>query len=290
MPDRIGIGIITYNRKDLLRETIRCVRKHTRRDDVDFVVADDGSTDGTLAMLREENVPVVTGVNMGIAWNKNRALYLLAQIRRCDPVILLEDDTQPNRIGWESAWVEAAERWGHVNYAGAWLREAFVSGTGTPADPAMSKIATAQCSAYSRASLDYAGYFDSRFKGFGHEHVEHSRRLIRAGYGGTDKPINGQEQVLFSMITSDLTLQQPESHMNADQVERNLAIATTAMADHSYRAPWRDVPELRQFRAEMKSAVEARPGGFALRDTAETGTAKTRKGGFSLWRLFGRRG
>ena len=84
------------------------MRQYTRRTDVDFVVADDGSTDGSVAMLREQDVPVVTGVNMGVAWNKNRALYLLAQVRGCVAVILLEDDTMPDRTGWEDAWISAA--------------------------------------------------------------------------------------------------------------------------------------------------------------------------------------
>ena len=93
MPFSVGIGIVTYNRKDILNDTIDRVRAFTRQPDAALVVADDGSTDGTLAMLRDKQVPVITGVNMGIAWNKNRALFLLSHMLDCETVILLEDDT-----------------------------------------------------------------------------------------------------------------------------------------------------------------------------------------------------
>ena len=128
----VGIGIVTYNRKEIVSDTIDKVRAFTRQPNAALVVADDGSSDGTLAMLRDKQVPVITGINMGIAWNKNRALFLLAHMLGCETVILLEDDTQPNRAGWEAPWMQAARLWGHVNYAGDWLQKHFISGAGTP--------------------------------------------------------------------------------------------------------------------------------------------------------------
>jgi glycosyltransferase involved in cell wall biosynthesis len=80
----VGIGIVTYNRKAVLSDTIDQVRAFTRQPGAALVVADDGSGDGTLPMLREKQVPVITGVNMGIAWNKNRALFLLSQMSSCE--------------------------------------------------------------------------------------------------------------------------------------------------------------------------------------------------------------
>jgi hypothetical protein len=261
---RLGIGVVTYNRRDMLRDTIQAVREHTQREAVDLLVADDGSTDGTADMLRDLDVPMVTGPNRGVAWNKNRALFLLAQVQCCDVVILLEDDTLPNRPGWEEAWIEAARRWGHVNFAGAWLAPHFVSGQGTPDDPFLSKIVTAQCAAYARTALAWGGYFDPRFRGFGHEHVEHSVRLIRAGYGGTNLPVDGRRQVLFALIRGDVTPRAAASHENPEGMARNLAVAPEAMADRSYRAPWRDEQARDPFRAEIDAALAARPQGFAL--------------------------
>jgi glycosyltransferase involved in cell wall biosynthesis len=201
----LGIGIVTYNRKDTVAATIARVRRFTRETGAAMVVADDGSSDGTLGKLREIGVPVITGINMGIAWNKNRALFLLSHMLRCETVILLEDDTQPNREGWEQEWMQAARKWGHVNFAGDWMREHFLSGSGSATDPIRSKNVTAQCSAYASTALTYGGYLDPRFRGYGHEHVEHSRRLVRVGYGGTDERINGGERVIYYLLRGDLT-------------------------------------------------------------------------------------
>ena len=106
MAIRVGIGIITCNRKDVLAETLARVRAHTTAP-FTLAVADDGSTDGTTDLVRSQNVTLVTGRNMGIAWNKNRALFLLSHMLGCEAVILLEDDTRPTQSGWEAEWVLA---------------------------------------------------------------------------------------------------------------------------------------------------------------------------------------
>lgn len=260
----VGIGIVTYNRRAILSDTIDQVRAFTRQPNAALVVADDGSSDGTLRMLRDNKVPVITGVNMGIAWNKNRALFLLSHMLQCETVILLEDDTRPNKSGWEAAWIQAARRWGHVNFAADWMREYFLSGTGTVDDPVRSNKVTAQCASYSRAALTFGGYFDPRFRGYGHEHVEHTRRLIRVGYGGTDERINGEEQVLFSLIKGDLTVVSTPSYYVKEEDERNLHLARGLMALPGYRSPWGDDTELRQFRSEAESAMSDGPDRFRL--------------------------
>jgi hypothetical protein len=269
---RVGIGIITFNRKDLLRQTIQRVRKFTRRPGVDFLVADDGSTDGTPAMLHDLDVPFVTGVNMGIAWNKNRALYLLGRVRGCDAVILLEDDTMPNASGWEDAWIDATLRWGHVSYAGKRVTPPNATGSGTPADPFIGVPVSAECCGYSAETLQWGGYFDTLFKGYGAEHIEHSRRLVRYGYGGvllSDE--SGGQHVRFAMIRSGLEIHPSASFLDQAQIARNREILNEIQAQDHYRLPWRNMTELKQFRAEIESAAGARPDGFALHRSRRSG-------------------
>jgi glycosyltransferase involved in cell wall biosynthesis len=251
----VGIGVVTYNRKAILSDTIDAVRALTRQPDAALVVADDGSSDGTLAMVRDKQVPLITGINMGIAWNKNRALFLLSQMLGCETIILLEDDTRPTRAGWEGEWIHGVKRWGHLNFAGDWMREYFLSGVGTADDPVCSHMVTAQCSAYSRDALAFGGYFDPRYKGYGHEHVDHSRRMLRVGYGGTDRLVDGQEQLRYYSIKSDLTVVNSKSYFDEAQARHNLHVAHTTMAEQHYRAPWRDETQMRQFRAETESAM-----------------------------------
>jgi len=271
----IGIGIITYNRREILSGTIDQVRALSGQPNAALVVADDGSGDGTLAMLRDKQVPVITGVNMGIAWNKNRALFLLSHMLGCETVILLEDDTRPNRAGWEAEWMKAARRWGHANLAGEWMAEHFLSGSGTADDPVRSAMVTAQCSVYSRAALTFGGYLDPRFRGYGHEHVEHTARLVRVGYGGTEERIDGEGRVRFFLIKGDVTVVSSRSFHDTAQEQRNLQLAQRIMGEQGYRSPWGDDNELRQFRSEIESAMidgaerfrlpPAEPGAFAAR-------------------------
>ncbi|MGE0223263.1 MAG: glycosyltransferase family 2 protein [Acetobacteraceae bacterium] len=260
----LGIGIATYNRRLVVAETIERVRHFTRHEPAHLVVADDGSQDGTAEMLLRHGIPLVTGPNRGIAWNKNRALFLLAESLCCDVVILLEDDTRPVVPGWETEWIEAARQWGHVNYAGPWLRSDFLSGSGSAIDPFLAPVLTAQCSAFARAALAFAGYFDTRFRGYGHEHVEHSRRLVRAGYGGCERTDDDGEQVLFRLITGGVASVNVASHANQADIERNLKIARRAMADRHYRAPWRTERQMIAFRTEQQEAMARLPQFFQL--------------------------
>lgn len=264
MSFKVGIGIITYNRREILNDTINAVRAFTRQPDAALVVADDGSTDGTLEMLRDKQVPVITGTNMGVAWNKNRALFLLSHILACEVVILLEDDTRPAQAGWEAEWIQGVRLWGHVNYAAEWMRKFYLSGAGTVADPVISARLTAQCAAYSATALTYGGYFDPRFRGFGHEHIEHSHRLLRSGYGGTDVSIDGERQLQYVMLTGGVIAIGTKSYSNSIDLERNLQLAHTIMAEQGYRSPWGKDDEMRQFRSEIENTMTDGPDRFRL--------------------------
>lgn len=147
--------------------------------------------------------------------------------------------------------MQAAIRSGHANVAGDWLAEHFVSGAGTAEDPILSKRVTAQCAVFSREALLFGGYFDPRFRGYGHEHVEHSRRLIRLGYGGVD-----QHDALFHLVSGGISYHSAPStfDVNAAQVEQNRRLAHELFSDLSYRAPWRNEAEAKQFRDEIRGS------------------------------------
>lgn len=71
--------MLTYNQRHLVRETLASVVPQTYPD-VEIVVADDGSTDGTQEIIAEiarqhpRIVPAMGERNLGIAGNFNRAL------------------------------------------------------------------------------------------------------------------------------------------------------------------------------------------------------------------------
>jgi hypothetical protein len=253
-PLTLGIGIVTCNRRAILSETLDRVMQHTKHPQTILAVADDGSSDGTLDMLRARQVLTVSGRNMNIAWNKNRALFLLSELLRCDVVVLLEDDAYPSRDNWELEWIAAAVRWGHANVAAQWLREHSVAGTGTVDDPIQSQRLTGQCAVFSREALLFGGYFDTRFREYGHEHVEHTLRLVRMGYGGTEDSVNGQPGPFFKLLWGGIGYHAapPVIVAKDEQAERNQVLAQELFADFSYRAPWRNEDEARQLREEMR--------------------------------------
>jgi glycosyltransferase involved in cell wall biosynthesis len=250
----IGIGVVTFNRGGVLFDTLRAIAKHTKTP-VNLVVADDGSTDGTHEALRRSKIPFVTGPNRGIAWNKNRALFWLTHIKKCDFVILLEDDTRPQEDGWETQWVEGAKRYGHVNLAGDWFDHSFISGSGTAEDPILSLDVSGQCSCFSREAILFGGLLDTRFKGFGFEHVEHTLRLIRLGYGGRHDQVNGELRTLYYLLKAPMAHAPTTSFSDPETVKTNLALCHELLRDLAYRPGMQTEDEIKMLRREMGFAT-----------------------------------
>ena len=276
---RVGIGVITYNRRERLHRTLAELRQHTVRS-CSWVVADDGSTDHTLPMVWEcfPDMATVTGRNLGVAWNRNRALWWLHIVQRCDVCILIEDDTFPTRPGWEEDWVAAAGHHGHINLAGEWFSGGFVRGCGTVEDPVVSMGVSGQLSAFSGDALNHVGFYDTRYQGYGMGHVEHTFRMVRAGYGGVvitgaagdfdgwqlrraDTVPAGMPEALFYLLRSPIEVINEDSHGEADPTanQRNVNCFTSTVRDQVYRPPWSCDGQMVEFRAEIAAARRSRP-------------------------------
>ena len=86
-----SVIILNWNGEAMLRRFLPNVITNTQRTDVEIVVADNGSTDGSLAYLRTEPVRVIElGENFGFAEGYNRAI---AQVDS-DYVVLLNSDVE----------------------------------------------------------------------------------------------------------------------------------------------------------------------------------------------------
>jgi glycosyltransferase involved in cell wall biosynthesis len=251
---RLGIAVVTYNRLPLVRRTIERIRQHTKHE-FELVVADDGSGDGTAEALRAAGCRVISGPNMGVCWNKNRGLFFLKEVAKCDVVLMIEDDTYPIKDSWEDVWLNASERYGHIGLAGDWFRASFVSGAGTLAEPYVSPDISGQCEGFSRESLAFVGYLDTRFKGYGVGHAEHSMRFLRAGYGGTfSRPRDGREQYGFYLISADLKVEDPAENRSQEQAARNHAVLNELKGEKVHRCAWNTDAEMEQFRREIDRA------------------------------------
>ena len=254
----LGIGVASYNRWPILSHTLEKIQRHTRLPH-HLVVADDGSSDDTQRNLAEREIASVGSTNRGIAWNKNRLLFYLSTIRRCDVVLVLEDDTFPDKDGWETEWVLAALAYGHINYAAPWLKAASTGGAGKWHNPfVLRDKVSGQCAAFSSEALAWVGFLDTRFGRYGHEHVEHTLRMIRAGYGGylLEPPTRSS---CFYALDGQVSVSETASHGTPQVISENGRVFEEIWNESIYRPAWRTDSELELLRTEVSLIQERSP-------------------------------
>jgi hypothetical protein len=246
----VGIGVITYNRKDHLAKTVEAIKVFTTGD-YQLVVADDGSKDDTVEWCEQNNVPHTNCSNKGVVRNKNRALYYLNEVKKVDVLILLEDDCRPNKESWQKEWVIAALLWGHINYAHKRIIKkegAVVSGTGSSTLPYLCRLVTGQCTACSKDAMDNIGYLDPRFSGYGAGHVEWTERFIRQGYNGSK-----EKHWVYPAINTGLNSDDAPTFKNPEQLEKNRALKKKISKDAHKREPWINIDAKNEFLKEINS-------------------------------------
>lgn len=89
----LAILIITYNRRAILQETLRRLATHLHYVGPRvLVVADDGSDDGTAAMLAADQPDAIHVVSPRVGLGANANAGLRAALARADYVLQLQDD------------------------------------------------------------------------------------------------------------------------------------------------------------------------------------------------------
>lgn len=252
----LGIAITTLNRRALLEELLDAIAALTTTPHA-LIVCDDGSDDGTVEMVRARNIPLVGGVRRGIAWNKNRGLYYLSELCGCETILLLDDDICPVVRGWEGEWLAATALFGHVNWLPPWHKP-LLSGRASPINPGVTAEVSGAVIALSRAALARVGYMDTRFIGYGNEHVDFTLRVIHAGFGGFTHhdPVHGAEARFF-VITGGVEARRPPfSYTDPETIAHNLEVAQVSLAEEEiWRPPWRTPLEYWRLRLEMERCL-----------------------------------
>jgi glycosyltransferase involved in cell wall biosynthesis len=248
----LGIGVITYNRLEQVRRCVEAIRSLTRTP-YHLVIADDGSEDGTAAWARESGLPVVTGRNRGVAWNKNRALYWLMHRTRCEKLLLIEDDIYPVRPGWEQGWLEALDRFPHLNLSppaacpGGTEKEAVVATyAGYPALNWVGGVLMAM----TRKGMETVGYLDTRFQGYGREHRDLTERYQRAGLHPPEGYLTLRDG---SLSEHGACIGEPE---RVRQWFRNCTLAGEIAGEPVWRPPARGTEERAALLEEQQAAWE----------------------------------
>lgn len=106
----VSVHIISYNQKQYIDETLRSVLEQDY-ENIEIVVADDGSTDGTAEIILDfarqypsKVVPLVGGPNLGITGNSNRGLA--ACKGRYIAFMGGDDVFLPGKISSQVKWLE----------------------------------------------------------------------------------------------------------------------------------------------------------------------------------------
>lgn len=239
---KLGIGVPTYNRAASLKRCLDSI-SHYAFEPFVGVVADDGSTDETRDMTHPD-FTFLHCENGGIARNKNRLMYRLFEIEKCDVVLLIEDDVEimePDTIGWVRFWAQDSS---HINFRPGEFVEGDIS-------LSYSKDFGGWFSGYSRKSIDAAGYMNPHFQGYGYEHVEHTWRLIRHGYGGV---IRGGDYLSSTLGIDGFTIDSGiPSTVKPGDLERNYSVLVDAMKDTGYKHPWLNEADHIKFLSEVTS-------------------------------------
>jgi GT2 family glycosyltransferase len=111
---KTAVVILNWNGLEYLRKFLPALTKHTTDPDTRLVVADNGSTDGSLAFLDEEYSQITTinlGQNYGFAGGYNRALSEV----KAEYYLLLNSDIEVTER-WLTPLVEFLDT--HPGYAG----------------------------------------------------------------------------------------------------------------------------------------------------------------------------
>jgi glycosyltransferase involved in cell wall biosynthesis len=192
-----GVAICHFNRHHTLRKVVEGV-KNTVPDGTRIVVCDDGSKheaklkemmiDSVEDICRELEVVLIKGPNLGVAANKNRALWALQD---CHYLCILEDDLVPVEPGWFEIYEKAAQLSNCHHFCRVQDKEihetvpaftAFLKKHGLT--PVFASSPRGDLTFLTKTVIKRVGAFNPKFRGAGYAHGEWSKRVAAAGLIG----------------------------------------------------------------------------------------------------------
>jgi len=192
-----GVAICHYNRHTTLRKIVESVKKTVPKG-TKIVVCDDGSKHDTKLetmmvesveeVCRETEVVLIKGPNLGVAANKNRALWALQD---CHFIVILEDDLIATEPGWFEAYEKAFSLSGCHHFCRVQDKEieetipafsAFLAGHGLT--PVFASSPRGDFTFLTQDVVKKVGAFNPKFRGAGYAHGEWSKRVANAGLIG----------------------------------------------------------------------------------------------------------
>ena len=206
MNQKIGIGIITCNREDLFEKA------YISLPEVDeIVVVNDGKSYGNSIYSTKFSEVIQHKKNKGISRSKNDALkYLLS--KNCEHIFLSEDDIAIKDHEIINEYIKASYNTNilHFNYGyhGPWNKDENGPIIRRKIDypDHVNKVLTGAFSYYRRNVLENVGMMDTFYKNV-LEHVDHTYRIIKAGYHPPFKWFADLESSYYKIIELDPELE-----------------------------------------------------------------------------------
>lgn len=189
---RIGIGITTRNRPEVLEICLRHMRKYRPPNSYIFVI--DDSTEKRMAELNKALCFYYSvmyeepkSLPRGIAGAKNACLLSLRTIS--NHIFLFDDDCFPCAQDWADKWIMP-----HIDHLCYNINLRLLTEEKDCPYPTGKSIMTLDkteileynsclgCMMYiSKNCLNIVGYFDPRFGIYGYEHAQYTQRAFKAG-------------------------------------------------------------------------------------------------------------
>lgn len=178
-----GVAICHFNRQKYINDIIFAVRNTTPKG-TRIVVCDDGSDNINIL----EDVVLLQGKNLGVAANKNRALWALQD---CSYSCILEDDLLPTKKGWFETYEKAAQLSGINHFCRVQDKQVqetkpefaqFMHQHGL--SPIYGPTPRGDLTFITNNVINRIGAFNPKFRGAGYAHGEWSHRVWRAGLIG----------------------------------------------------------------------------------------------------------
>lgn len=183
---KIGLGIVTYNRPEYLRQCMAGVIKHLLPLAGEVIICNDGSSEeqyktyrSVYSELPREIVIYNFFNNRGVAGAKNTLLRHLIAFD-CEYIFLLEDDIVPDSPMAFMGYIEASKATGIEHLSFAHHGDMNPGPLATRGSLELYPNAVGAYCFYTRKVIESVGYFDEHFKN-AWEHVEHTNRIAKAG-------------------------------------------------------------------------------------------------------------
>lgn len=210
------LAITTYNRVDYLKDCITSWVNTRSNNNINWtlLIADDGSTDGTLEYLSDlqqqyDSLKLIENSRIGVNQQTNEIIKELSTME-FDLCFMADDDIQFIKEGWDVAYDNAIQETGYdhlIFYDKKWNTDNNREVYTTDFLENNTSILTVQGCFYTITPnvIKSIGYFDVlKYEHMGPAHTNYSQRACNEGYNDVNRPFDILDSNKYISICKDI--------------------------------------------------------------------------------------